>query len=180
MVLCEVVNCFRSFTYWPLSQLREHLPYLFLCCELLSFFHLLTFVTVKGERVMTAKQLWIAFVLSLIDLCHSRLPRWYCLRQVVNCFRSFTYWPLSQYTGFIPWPLACCELLSFFHLLTFVTVIIVSNVACCKLWIAFVLSLIDLCHSNSWNTRLQEIVVNCFRSFTYWPLSQFKRNWSTN
>ena len=91
--------------------------------------------------------LWIAFVLSLIDLCHSHKLPWYVHFGVVNCFRSFTYWPLSQF-GDITFALfPGCELLSFFHLLTFVTVFFARYAHALRLWIAFVLSLIDLCHS---------------------------------
>ena len=182
-VFASVVNCFRSFTYWPLSQYLRYPGSLQNCCELLSFFHLLTFVTVKTQcsmnclgcellsffhlltfvtvmpfSLITCIPLWIAFVLSLIDLCHS-LPN--CLlwgKYVVNCFRSFTYWPLSQLTWATSWILTGCELLSFFHLLTFVTVSPFMYANAVKLWIAFVLSLIDLCHSRpQWQWRHQQL-----------------------
>ena len=170
--LAIVVNCFRSFTYWPLSQFGWLATHDSKGCELLSFFHLLTFVTVIRLDNQHRHALWIAFVLSLIDLCHS--GRWKANKgsEVVNCFRSFTYWPLSQclpescwnlwvvncFRSFTYWPLSqcryrpqeteySCELLSFFHLLTFVTVIDGGRIFRIWLWIAFVLSLIDLCHS---------------------------------
>jgi len=218
----KVVNCFRSFTYWPLSQSVvgtsngglgcELLSFFHLLtfvtvellgcggqasCELLSFFHLLTFVTVAHLMSRPSKVLWIAFVLSLIDLCHSVVRAGDRVYPVVNCFRSFTYWPLSQLIFCSSSSPISCELLSFFHLLTFVTVLllvltqspvlwiafVLSLIDLCHsvhsvkpwvhpLWIAFVLSLIDLCHSLSYKKEQAQQVVNCFRSFTYWPLSQ--------
>ena len=146
MPIIHVVNCFRSFTYWPLSQLSFRLHLRRMGCELLSFFHLLTFVTVCGSYSDMRLVLWIAFVLSLIDLCHSFLHDTKKMHMVVNCFRSFTYWPLSQW---------------YYH---HKAIGVVVN--CFRSFTYWPLS------QSVVKVENPTAVVNCFRSFTYWPLSQ--------
>ncbi len=142
--LNTVVICFHSLNYWYLQQLLVNVHYLFVRCDLLSFFELLIFTTTLLYNCFFVRVLWFAFILWTTDIYNNRKSLAHHLQGVVICFHSLNYWYLQQQVMFSPLYSFSCDLLSFFELLIFTTTW--SNLIDhkCLLWFAFILWTTDI------------------------------------
>ncbi len=116
--------------------------------------------------------MWIAFVLWNSDICHSKHKQRRNTTQVVNCFCSLKFRYLSQLNLMDFKRFLSCELLLFFEIQIFVTVLYNRVPLFCTLWIAFVLWNSDICHSEPSLICVISSVVNCFCSLKFRYLSQ--------
>ncbi len=91
---------------------------------------------------------------------------------VVNCFCSLFIIYLSQHSQMNTELKPCCELLLFFVYHIFVTAFSVDGQSFDQLWIAFVLCLSYICHSDKKILPGYINVVNCFCSLFIIYLSQ--------
>ena len=70
-IITTVVNCFRSLYLWVDLQRSISLVFVYLSCELLSFFVPLGWFTAQCQQKALAEKLWIAFVLCTFGLIYS-------------------------------------------------------------------------------------------------------------
>ena len=165
--------CFHSLKYWYLLQYMRHYIMTFWGCDLLSFFEILIFVTVNSLQILVHSWLWFAFILWNIDICYSSQEWSPSTKTVVICFHSLKYWYLLQFPVLGSVSASSCDLLSFFEILIFVTVLFIFLLVniCCDLlsffeilifvtvnqleqkrkealWFAFILWNIDICYSK--------------------------------
>ena len=118
-----VVICFHSLIYWYLLQPVKKEVDIQSSCDLLSFFDLLIFVTTGKFTGWFKLLLWFAFILWSTDICYNEIDLLSLSAGVVICFHSLIYWYLLQQIHCLFPPKPCCDLLSFFDLLIFVTTI---------------------------------------------------------
>ena len=171
-----VVNCFHfvSLTYW--TQFICWVRWSAKGCELLSFCIFDVLNTVFQDKLKDIARLWIAFILYLWRIEHSRIQQNQITLLVVNCFHfvSLTYW--TQLNGSLFIMILGCELLSFCIFDVLNTVLQLTTGITRMLWIAFILYLWRIEHSYICETLRSVPVVNCFHfvSLTYWTQSRAK------
>jgi len=121
-------------------------------------------------RFLTAFELWFAFILWPTDICYTYNDIANELSIVVICFHSLTYWYLLHWLWQELAYLMRCDLLSFFDLLIFATLLAVGSVPKNVLWFAFILWPTDICYTHFLFIEHIGSVVICFHSLTYWYL----------
>ena len=139
--------CFHSLIYWYLLQRKVTTDLFKSCCDLLSFFDLLIFVTTVIVAAIRPCMLWFAFILWSTDICYNLAHHHTIPGRVVICFHSLIYWYLLQLWCGGRWTLVSCDLLSFFDLLIFVTTIRFTTLWFGLLWFAFILWSTDICYN---------------------------------
>ena len=145
---CNVVICFRSLIFWYLWQLMLWLVSAMYCCDLLSFFDILIFMTTFGFIITNHYSLWFAFVLWYSDIYDNKVCYIIIGCFVVICFRSLIFWYLWQLEALTKGTLPSCDLLSFFDILIFMTTRLLAICRRKMLWFAFVLWYSDIYDNN--------------------------------
>ena len=172
-----VIMLWFAFVLWY-SDIYDNLTKLSIinniCCDLLSYFDILIFMTTRIGRCVKFYVLWFAFVLWYSDIYDNFFLQKYCIHFVVICFRTLIFWYLWQLLGNWKSEKWCCDLLSYFDILIFMT----TCCTCCKanklLWFAFVLWYSDIYDNYKGVIHIVCIVVICFRTLIFWYLWQRK------
>ena len=90
------------------------------------------------------------------------------------CFRTLIFWYLWQQAWSSRHRSQCCDLLSYFDILIFMTTKLEVSAGRIRLWFAFVLWYSDIYDNGSWRSRQTNLVVICFRTLIFWYLWQLK------